>query len=173
MRPSRGSPRIRVLLRREDWLVNHKRMEHLFRLEVLNLMQNRRRRPRAAATRGTLVAAIRKDNCWSMDFMHDQLQDGRRLRVLTVVDQYTRGAGDRGTRDVLGARRGRPAQPAIEVSSAADGQRAHRVVQHMAAHRVPERARLRVAQRCRGNIDHAVERLQRRASSQRSGHADP
>ena len=43
-------------------------------------------------TRGPSVAATRKDERWSMDFMHDQLQDGRRLRVLTVVDQYTREA---------------------------------------------------------------------------------
>jgi putative transposase len=38
------------------------------------------------------VAPTRRDERWSVDFMHDQLQDGRRLRVLTVVDQYTREA---------------------------------------------------------------------------------
>lgn len=43
-------------------------------------------------TRGPSAGATRKDERWSMDFMHDQLQDGRRLRVLTVVDQYTREA---------------------------------------------------------------------------------
>ncbi len=43
-------------------------------------------------TRGPSVAATRKDERWSMLFCHDQLQDGRRLRVLTVVDQYTREA---------------------------------------------------------------------------------
>jgi len=37
-----------------------------------------------------LITATRKDERWSMDFMYDQLQDGRRLRVLTVVDQYAR-----------------------------------------------------------------------------------
>lgn len=92
VRPSRGSPRIHVLLRREGWLVNHKRTERLYRLEGLNLRQNRPRRRKAVVTRGPSVAATRKDERWSMDFIHDQLQDGRRLRLLTVFDQYTREA---------------------------------------------------------------------------------
>ncbi len=92
VRSSWGSPRIHVLLRREGWLVNHKRTERLFRLEGLNLRRNRPRRRKAVVTRGPSVAAMRKDERWSMDFMHDQLQDGRGIRVLTVVDQYTREA---------------------------------------------------------------------------------
>ena len=92
VRPSWGSPRIHVLLRREGWLVNHKRTERLYRLEGLNLRRNRPRRRKSVVTRGPLIAATRKDERWSMDFMHDQLQDGRRIRVLTVVDQYTREA---------------------------------------------------------------------------------
>jgi len=91
-RPSWGSPRIHVLLRREGWLVNHKRTERLYRMEGLNLRRNRPRRRKAVVTRGPSVAATRKDERWSMDFMHDQLHDGRRLRVLTVVDQFTREA---------------------------------------------------------------------------------
>jgi putative transposase len=89
VRPSWGSPRIHVLLRREGWLVNHKRTERLYRLEVLNLRRTRSRRRKSVVTRGPLIAATRRDERWSMDFMHDQLQDGRRFRVLTVVDQYT------------------------------------------------------------------------------------
>jgi putative transposase len=92
VRPSWGSPRIHVLLRREGWPVNHKRTERLYRLEGLNLRRNRPRRRKSAVTRGPSVAATRKDERWSMLFCHDQLQDGRRLRVLTVVDQYTREA---------------------------------------------------------------------------------
>ena len=64
----------------------------LYRMEGLSLRRNRPRRRKAVVTRGPSVAATRKDERWSMDFMHDQLQDGRRLRVLTVVDQYTREA---------------------------------------------------------------------------------
>jgi putative transposase len=92
VRPSGGSPRIHVLLRREGWLVNHKRTERLYRLEGLNLRRNRPHRRKAVVTRGPPVVATRKDDLWSMGFMHDQLQDGRRLRVLTVVYQYTREA---------------------------------------------------------------------------------
>jgi putative transposase len=92
VRPSWGSPRIHVLLRREGWLVNHKRTERLYRMEGLNLRRNRLRRRKAVVTRGPSVVPTRRDERWSMDFMHDQLHDGRRLRVLTVVDQYTREA---------------------------------------------------------------------------------
>ncbi len=87
-----GSPRIHVLLRREDWLVNHKRTERPYRLEGLNLRRIRLRRRKSVVTRGPVVVPTRKDERWSMLFCHDQLQDGRRIRVLTVVDQYTREA---------------------------------------------------------------------------------
>ncbi len=92
VRPSWGSPRIHVLLRSEGWLVNHKRTERLYRLEGRNLRRTRPRRRKAVVTRGPSVAATRKGERWSMLFYHEQLQDGRRLRVLAVVDQYTREA---------------------------------------------------------------------------------
>jgi putative transposase len=90
VRPSWGSPRIHVLLRQEGWLVNHKRTEQLYRMEGLNLRRNRPRRRKAVVTHGPSVAATRRDERWSMDLMHDQLHDGRTIRVLTVVDQYAR-----------------------------------------------------------------------------------
>jgi putative transposase len=92
VRPSWGSPRIHVLLRREGWPVNHKRTARLYRQEGLNLRRKRPRRRKAAVTRSPSAAPTRRDERWSMDFVHDQLHDGRRLRVLTVVDQYTREA---------------------------------------------------------------------------------
>ncbi len=92
VRPSWGSPRIHVLLRREGWPVNHKRTQRLYRLEGLNLRRNPPRRRNSVVTRGPVVMPTCRDERWSMDFMHDQLQDGRRIRVLTVVDQYTREA---------------------------------------------------------------------------------
>ena len=52
VRPSWGSPRIHVLLRREGWPVNHKRTERLYRMEGLNLRRNRPRRRKAVVTRG-------------------------------------------------------------------------------------------------------------------------
>ncbi len=84
VRPSWGSPKIHLLLRREGWLISHKRTERLYRLEGLILRRNRPRRRKAVATRN--------DDRWSMLFCHHQLQDGRRLCVLTVVDRYTREA---------------------------------------------------------------------------------
>jgi putative transposase len=92
VRQSWGSPRICVLLRREGWLVDHKRTQLLYRMEGLNLRRKRPRRRKSVVTRGPSVAPTRKYELWGMDFMHDQLQDGRRLRVLTEVDQYTRKA---------------------------------------------------------------------------------
>ncbi len=61
MRPSWGSPRIHVLLRREGWVVNHKRTERLYRLEGLNLKRIRPRRRKSVVTRGPSMAPTRKD----------------------------------------------------------------------------------------------------------------
>ena len=71
VRPGWGSPRIHVPLRREGWPVNHKRTERLHRLEVLNLRRNRPRRRKSVVTRGPVVVPTRRDERWSMDFMHD------------------------------------------------------------------------------------------------------
>jgi transposase InsO family protein len=71
VRPSWGSPRIHVLLRREGWLVDHKRTERLCRLcrlEGLNLRRNRPRRSKSVVTRGPSVAPTRRDERWSMLF---------------------------------------------------------------------------------------------------------
>jgi putative transposase len=70
VRPSWGSPRIHELLRREGYLVNHKRTERLFRMVGLNLRRNRPRRRKAVVTRGPSVAATRKDERWSMRFCY-------------------------------------------------------------------------------------------------------
>ena len=56
VRPSWGSPRIKVLLRREGWLVNHRRTERLYRLEGVNLRRTRSRRRKAVVMRGPSVA---------------------------------------------------------------------------------------------------------------------
>lgn len=84
-----GAPRLHVLLRREGWAVNHKRTERLYRTEGLAL-RRRRHRKRAAGVRVTLPLPTRPTERWSMDFLHDRLADGRRFRVLTMVDDYSR-----------------------------------------------------------------------------------
>lgn len=85
-----GFWRIYVLLRREGWRVNHKRVYRLYKLEGLNLRSKRPRRNRAGAHRLDRIEVTRPHQCWSMDFVADALFDGRRFRALTVVDNYSR-----------------------------------------------------------------------------------
>lgn len=85
-----GMWRIYTLLRREGWPDNHKRVHRLYKLEGLNLRSLRPRRCRTAAHRLEQVPATNLHACWSMDFVADQLFDGRKFRSLTVVDNYSR-----------------------------------------------------------------------------------
>jgi putative transposase len=85
-----GYQRVHVLLRREGWRVNHKRVYRLYRQAGLSLFERRPRRHRSARQRQPLPAAQRVNECWSMDFVSDQLYDGRKLRALTLIDAYSR-----------------------------------------------------------------------------------
>ena len=87
-----GYFRIYILLRREGWLVNHKRVYRLYRNDGLSLRLKRPRRHVSAVGRERSTAALAPNALWSMDFVSDALFDGRRLRALTVVDAYTREA---------------------------------------------------------------------------------
>jgi putative transposase len=89
-RPRFGYRRVHVLLRREGWHVNMKRVRRLYRLDGLQLRLRVRRRKHASLHRGIPPAASRAHERWSMDFVHDALFDGRAFRVLTVVDQWSR-----------------------------------------------------------------------------------
>lgn len=89
-RPRFGYLRIHVMLRREGWPVNRKRIHRLYRLEGLQLRMRVRRRKHQCLHRGPVPTATRLHERWSMDFMHDRLADGRPIRVLTVVDQWSR-----------------------------------------------------------------------------------
>ncbi len=88
LHPSWGSPRLTWLLRREGRVVNHKKVERLYREEGLTV--KRRRRKRVARPRIEMPVPRRANEQWSMDFMRDQLAGGRVFRLLTVVDHYTR-----------------------------------------------------------------------------------
>ncbi len=89
-RPRFGYLRIWVLLRREGWAVNRKRVRRLYRLDGLQLRMRVRRRKHQALHRGPAPVPVGPAERWSMDFVHDQLADGRAFRVLTVVDQWSR-----------------------------------------------------------------------------------
>ena len=84
-----GYRRIHALFQREGHCVNIKRIYRLCR--SLGLSVKRRTRKRIALTeRIPLSAASRPNECWSMDFVHDRLANGRRIRCLSIVDDFTR-----------------------------------------------------------------------------------
>ncbi len=85
-----GYRRIHVLLLREGWKVNHKKVHRIYCEEGLNLRRKRPRRHVSAASREQREAASATDETWSMDFVSDELFDGRRIRALTLVDNFSR-----------------------------------------------------------------------------------
>jgi putative transposase len=85
-----GMWRIHTLMRREGWLINHKKTHRIYVEEGLNLRCKRPRRRVAAAHRLERPELSSIDECWSMDFVHDELFNGRRFRALTVVDNWSR-----------------------------------------------------------------------------------
>jgi putative transposase len=85
-----GYRKIRVLLNREGWGVGKSLMQRLYREEGLGLKQRPKRRRRAAEHRRERIRVTETNQAWSLDFMADQLTDGRRFRVLTILDVFTR-----------------------------------------------------------------------------------
>jgi putative transposase len=88
-RPRWGQDRLHVLVRRQGYLVNHKRTERLYRELGLSL-RLRKRSKRASGLRVPTIAPQRPNERWSMDFVADQLVTGQRLKCLTVVDDFTK-----------------------------------------------------------------------------------
>lgn len=89
-RPRFGYMRIHTLLQREGWAINIKRVHRLYCLEGLQVRMRRRRSKRLSLHRGPASAATQRNQRWSMDFIHDQLGNGRPFRVLTVIDNWSR-----------------------------------------------------------------------------------
>jgi len=73
-RPRFGYQRIHLMLQREGWRVNKKRVRRLYRLEGLQLRTRIRRRKHLCLHRGVVPQAKRTHERWSMDFVHDQLR---------------------------------------------------------------------------------------------------
>ena len=88
-RPRYGYRRLTVMLRREGWRVNTKRVYRIYREENLGV-RTAQRKKRSAHLRVPLPESTGPNQRWSMDFVSDRMVNGRWFRILTVVDQYTR-----------------------------------------------------------------------------------
>jgi transposase InsO family protein len=87
-----GYRRITALLRREGWRVNHKRVERIWREAGLKVPKKQPRRGRIWLHDGSCVRHRPEypDHVWAYDFVQVRTHDGRPLRLLTIVDEYTR-----------------------------------------------------------------------------------
>ncbi len=87
-----GYRRITALLRREGWPVNHKRVQRIWRQEGLKVPQKQPKRGRLWLNDGSCIRLRpeHKDHVWSYDFVFDRTHDGRPVRLLTIIDEYTR-----------------------------------------------------------------------------------
>lgn len=109
-----GFRRLAVLIRRDGWVVNIKRVLRVYR--EANLQVRKRLKRRVALGRGTPALIVSSINeRWSLDFVHDSLETGRRIRTLNIVDDFTR--------ECL----------AIEVDTSLSGQRVARVLDAIGA----------------------------------------
>jgi putative transposase len=104
-RVSYGCRRIHILLRREGWKVNHKRVYRLYKLEGLVMRPKRPRRHVSASRRVLRATASHPNQIWSMDFMSDELYNGQRIKLLTLVDNFTRESLALEVADRLGGQR--------------------------------------------------------------------
>jgi len=111
-----GYRRLHVMLRREGEKVNHKRVYRLYREEGLTVRKRARKRV-SRAERVPAVVLTALNQCWSLDFVSDWLALGRKVRMLTVVDAYTRES------------------LAIEVDTSLPGARVARVLDRVIAER--------------------------------------
>ena len=108
-----GYRRLHALLRREGWQVNHKLVQRLYREEGLQV-RTKSRKKQTSRPRTVRPVPTQANQHWSMDFVHDQLADGRRFRCLTLVDHFSR------------------VSPAIEVGRSLTGERVVAVLKRLA-----------------------------------------
>ena len=85
-----GYRRVHVLLRREGWRINQKKTRRVYRELGLQLRNKTPKRRVKAKLRDDRQHATRPNETWAMDFVHDQLATGRKIRVLTIVDTFSR-----------------------------------------------------------------------------------
>ncbi|MCX8565881.1 MAG: putative transposase [Glomeribacter sp. 1016415] len=111
-----GYRRIHILLKREGWAINVKRVYRLYRQAGLAVRKRHRKRI-GLTERVPLQLPAQPNHAWSMDFVHDALANGRRIRCLNVVDDFTKES------------------LAIEVDTSISGLRVTRVLDRIAQHR--------------------------------------
>ena len=87
-----GYRRITALLREKGWRVNHKRVERIWRREGLKVPKKQPKRERLWLNDGSCIRLRpeHKDHVWSYDFVASRTADGRALKILTILDEYTR-----------------------------------------------------------------------------------
>jgi putative transposase len=88
--PRYGYRRITALLRREGWKVNAKRVQRVRRMEGLKVSKKQRKMKRLGTSTALRQRAERPNQVWSWDFVYDQTKNGSSLRMLTLIDEYTR-----------------------------------------------------------------------------------
>jgi putative transposase len=91
LKPTRGFPYYYRRIRNEGIVWNHKRVKRVYDKLKLNLRRKRKRRL-PQRLKGTLCQPMNINLTWSMDFMHDTLTNGRKIRVLNIIDDYNREA---------------------------------------------------------------------------------
>ena len=87
-----GYRRVHVLLRREGWAINEKRTRRVYNEIGMQLRNKTPKRRVKAALRSDRMPPSRSNEVWAMDFVHDQLAMGTKLRILTVIDTFSRYA---------------------------------------------------------------------------------
>jgi transposase InsO family protein len=87
-----GYRRITALVRTEGWVVNHKRVERIWREEGLRVPAKQPKRGRLYLNDGSCIRLrpCWRNHVWSYDFVSDRLHNGKKIRMLTVIDEYTR-----------------------------------------------------------------------------------
>jgi len=87
-----GYRRITAMLKQENWIVNHKRVERIWRREGLKVPKKQLKRGRLWLNDGSCIRLRpgHKDHVWSYDFVKSKISDGRSFRILTMIDEYSR-----------------------------------------------------------------------------------